>query len=274
MNRTKKNIVISDLHCGSDRAVFPPVISLPPLMADEKERIIRYTNNQKKLYDHLMLCAKKIRKDYKGCEKIFTINGDAIEGIHHRTIQLSAPMVDDHILIHQQVMETFLHEAGFSVKNGDVLNYVSGTETHTGYTEQRIAQHFETYNATFHDESKLNQYGRNIWFVHQWKSVGNGANEGNSIVAGLKAIAYDSLVANTIMPDLVIASHYHKTALAAYTHDWITSYGIITPSFQMKTRFGQKVSAFQRNDIGLITFSVTPEGLIGIDRPMLMAQYG
>ncbi len=270
--KSKINVIISDTHCGSDRAVFPPSITLPPLMADERNRTLKYTNGQKKLFDHLMYCAKTIKAKYKDRSKVFVHNGDAIEGIHHRTIQLSAPMVDDHILIHQEIMDEFLHEAGFSVKNGDELHYVSGTETHTGYTEQRIVKHFEPYNAKFHDELKLSQYGREIWFVHQWRGVGDGHSEGEGVKNGLKAMYINSLKEGWKMPDVVIGSHFHKATLASYSQDWRTFYGIITPSFQMKTRFGQKVSAFQRNDIGVALLEVAPDGLIGIHKPLLMRQ--
>lgn len=264
------NIILSDMHCGSDRAVFPPTINLPPLMADERERTLHYSNTQKALYDHFIKCARYIKKEFGDYQKVFTHNGDAIEGIHHRTIQLSAPTVDDHVLIHQALMEEFLYEAGFSIKNGDELNYVSGTETHTLYTESRITKFFEGYGAKFYDELKLSQNGVKIWFVHQWVGVGNGHNEGNPIVNALKAIYFNHLKEQREMPDVVVASHFHKASLSSYSQNWKTYYGIITPSFQMKTRFGQKVSAFQRNDIGVSFLEVSENGLIGIREPMIM----
>jgi len=66
----KINCIISDTHCGSDRAVFPPSITLPPLMADEESRILKYTNGQKKLFDHLMFSAKYIKEKFKGHQKV------------------------------------------------------------------------------------------------------------------------------------------------------------------------------------------------------------
>ena len=268
MSKDIINVCISDTHCGSDRAIFPPSISLPPLMADEKERRLTYSNNQKKLYTHLMYCAKKIKERFKGYKKVITHNGDAIEGIHHHTIQLSAPMIDDHVLIHQAIMDDFLRAVGFS--GGDELHYVSGTEVHTGYTEQRIKNHFEHYGATFSDELKLTQHGRKIWYVHQWAGTGNGQNEGNGLTNAIKSLYYNSLKECKEMPDLVIASHFHKATMASYSQNWDTYYAMITPSFQMKTRHGQKVSAFQRNDIGVGLAEVSVNGLIKIHKPLLM----
>lgn len=241
-------------------------------MADEKERRLTYSNNQKKLYDHLMFCARFIKDNFSGYKKVITHNGDAIEGIHHHTIQLSAPMVDDHVLIHEAIMSDFLHESGFSVMNGDELHYVSGTEIHTGYTEQRIKKHFEYFGATFHDELKLTQNGRKVYYVHQWAGAGNGYNEGNGLINAMKAMYFNSLKENREMPDLTISSHFHKATMATYSQNWNTYYAMITPSFQMKTRHGQKVSAFQRNDIGVGLAEVSTNGLIKVHRPLLMEQ--
>lgn len=267
---SKINIIISDTHCGSDRAIFPPQISLPPLMADEKERLLKYTFNQEKLYNHLMRCADYLKTTYKDHHKVVIHNGDAIEGIHDRTIQLSAPMESDHVLIHQEVMEEFLRRLGFSIMNGDELYYGSGTERHTNGAEAKISRHFEPYGAKYYDELKLNQYGREIWFVHQWKGAGDGHNEGNGVVNGLKAMYYNSLKEGWQMPDLVVGSHYHKSTMASWSQNWKTYRGMITPSFQMKTRFGHKVSAFQRNDIGLGLVEVAPNGMLEVYEPLLL----
>jgi len=239
-------------------------------MADENERVLKFSNNQEKLYNHLMQCADYIKTNYKDHKKVIIHNGDAVEGIHNYTIQLSAPLLSDHVLIHQNVMEAFLARIDFSISNGDELYYGSGTETHTGYTEAGIAKYFEPYGAKYYDELKLNQYGKKIQFTHQWTSAGNGANEGNPVINGLRAMYYNSLKEGWQMSDLTIGSHYHKATMGSYSQNWKTYYGMITPSFQMKTRFGQKVSAFQRNDIGLGLFEVAPNGLLTIHEPLLM----
>jgi hypothetical protein len=239
-------------------------------MADEKERLLTYSNVQKKLFEHLMESGKEIKEKFKSHKKIVIHNGDAIEGLHHRTIQLSAPMEDDHALIHIDVMERFLKVVDFSVKNGDELYYGSGTETHTGWSEARIARQFSSVGAKYYDELKLKQYGKSIWFAHQWKNSGDGANEGNAIANGLKGMYYNSLKEGWEMPDLTVGSHYHKASMASWSQGWKTYYGMITPSFQMKTRFGQKVSAFQRNDVGLGLVETRENGLMVIHEPLLM----
>lgn len=274
MNKSRDiiNVLIGDMHSGSDRALFPPVIELPPLMADEKKRVVRYSHTQKPIYDHFIKCAKHIKTAFPKHKKVFIPSGDSIEGVHHYTIQLSVPTIDDHVLVHQALMEEFLDVAGFSVKNGDELHYISGTETHTQYKEPSIAEYFSDFGAKFHDELKVHQNGRDLWFVHQWAGVGKGANEGNPITLALKSMYYDSLKEGWKMPDVVVGSHFHKASLGSWSQDWRTFHGMITPSWQLKTRFGQKVSAFQRNDIGMGLIETSASGLVGVRRPMLMAK--
>ena len=264
------NVIISDTHAGSDRAIFPPSITLPPLMADEKERVLIYSNNQSRIYDHFIWCAEYINKTFPNHKKIVTHNGDAIEGLHHYTIQLSAPTIDDHVLIHEAVMDDFLSALGFTANKGDELNYISGTESHTQYTESRIAKHFEYHGAKFFDEFKTVQNGKELWFVHQWASPGDGANEGSPIHGKLKALYYNCKREERKMPDVVISSHFHKSAMASFTDNWKTYYGMVTPSLQMKTRYAQKAAPFQRNDIGISLIEVSKSGLMEIHKPLLM----
>lgn len=265
------NVIISDVHSGSDRAAVPDGLVLPPLMADEKERPLYPTKLQLGIYNHLISCGAKIKQRYPRHKKVITVNGDAIEGLHHKTIQLAAPTLDDHIEIHLHIMRRFLKEVDYSPKNGDVIHYVSGTEAHTGYSEAYIAERInnEFEACKFHDTLKLHQNGKNIWFAHQWAQIGNGHNEGNAIGNSLKAMFYNSLKEGWDMPDLVVGSHFHKSGLGSFTQNWRTYHAVVTPSMQRKTRFAHQKTAFQRNDIGIVCVEVTRDGLFDF-APMLM----
>ena len=239
-------------------------------MADDKERVLTASNNQRKIYDHFIDCAQYVKEKFPNHKRIVTHNGDAIEGLHHYTIQLSAPMIDDHVSIHEAVMDDFLVKLEFNVNKGDELNYLSGTESHTLYTESRIAKHFKYYGAKFYDELETMQNGKRLAFVHQWASPGDGANEGSPIHSKLKALYYNRKRENKPMPDVVVSSHFHKAAMASFTDDWKTYYGIVTPSLQMKTRHGTKAAPFQRNDIGISLIKISKDGLMEIHKPLLM----
>lgn len=239
-------------------------------MANEKATVRTADPHQLSIYNHVMKQARRIKKDSEGMQKVIVFNADLIEGLHHHTIQLKVLSVDHMVLIANDIIETFLQEVGFSVKNGDELYFGSGTESHTGYKEVEIASNFKHLGAKYYDELRLSKNGRDIWFAHQWVGVGKGHNEGNPIHNGLKSLYYDCLKEKRKMPDLVIGSHFHKAGLGSFSQQWKTYYGIITPSLQMKTRHGLKVSAFQRNDIGFVEFDLTANGLLKFYEPALL----
>lgn len=270
--KDSKFIVPSDLHIGGSTAIFPPKITLPPLMANEKQRVYTADPHQLSIFNHMMKQARRIKKESIGKQKVIVFNADLIEGLHHNTIQLKLPMVSDMVTVAIDVIETFLQEVGFSVKNGDELYFGSGTESHVGYSEVNIAKHFSHLGAEYYDELKLKKHGKNIWFTHQWVGVGKGHNEGNALYNALKSLYYDCLKEGKQMPDLAIGSHFHKAGLGSYTQKFKTYYGLITPSLQMKTRFGQKVSAFERNDVGFIEFDLTKDGLFKFYEPELLKE--
>lgn len=217
-----------------------------------------------------MGAADEIKKKSDGYQKNIIVDGDAIEGLHHFTIQLSAPTTDDHIEIHMQVMREFLKRVGFSRKNGDRLYYISGTESHTGYSEsyiaKRLAEEYDILEPVFQDNLILNQNGKRIAITHQWVGIGNGVSEGNSIYNALKNMFYNSIKEGWVMPDLSIGAHYHKAGLGSFSQNWRTYYGIILPSLQRKTRYAHQKTPYQRNDIGIVTVDVDELGEMKFER--------
>lgn len=268
--KDRKQIVISDLHCGGSTAIFPPSITLPPLMTKEKKRTYKADPHQLAIYNFVMSQARRIRKDNEGKPKTVLINADLIEGNHHQTVQLKVPMIEDMVAVAKYTIEDFLDNLGFSVKNGDELYFTSGTESHTGYSETGIAKHFDHLGAQFHDELKIKQNGLQIWMTHQWSTVGKGHNEGNALYNDLKVLYYDCLKEKIRMPDITIGSHFHKAGLGSFSQGWKTYYGLVTPSLQMKTRYAQKVTAFQRNDVGFLEFDINANGAVKFYDPILL----
>lgn len=214
--------------------------------------------------------ARRIRDNNKGVSKTVLINADLIEGVHHQTVQLKVPMVSDMVVVAFSVIDDFLNNLGFSVKNGDKLYFTTGTESHTGYSEADIVANFSHLGAELHDELRINNNGVDIWMTHQWASVGKGHNEGNALFNALKVLYYDCLKENIKMPDITIGSHFHKAGLGSFSQHFKTYYGLITPSLQMKTRYAQKVTSFQRNDVGFLEFDISANGGIKFQPPVLL----
>lgn len=264
-----KQIDISDLHCGGTTAIFP---NYPMSFKDGEKNSKNHTPTplQSLLYNHLMMVADKIKERRGNARFIVNVNGDSHDGHHHNSIQVVSTNPQHHVEIHIEVMDNFLERIGFSVKRGDELNYISGTEIHTGWMERNIAEHFETFGATFEDERQDVINGRLIWHIHQGRGVGSGATEGDAYRNWLKSIYFDCEKEKTDKPDLIVSSHFHKVLYQVYARDYHSIHGIVTPSFQVKTRHGLRVAPFMKNDIGLTLTTITTEGDMRFERPYLL----
>lgn len=260
-------VVISDTHCGGTTALFPDYKM--SFKNGERDATNHSPNPiQKKLYKHLMECADNLKASEK--RLVIVANGDMVEGHHHGTIQVVSTNPQHHVEIFIEVFENFLSRCGFSVKRGDELHFVSGTESHTGWVERDIAASFSHLGATFQDELDGVWNGRRVWFTHHGANPGSGANEGDAYRNWLKRIWFDCEKEKREKPDVVVSSHYHKSLYQTYVRDWHTIHGLVSPSFQKKTRFGLRVAPFVKNDIGISPFQVTKEGLIHFEKPLLM----
>lgn len=272
MNRDTVIVSISDTHSGSSTALYPGY----PMTFKHGEKdafTLSPTEDQKKLYNHWVFCADEVMKLSIGKRKIIVFNGDAIEGVHHGSIQIMSPNIKHQNEIHIELMEEFLKRCDFSVSNGDELYYISGTESHTGWEEYGFKEHFEHLGARYMDDLRLMVNGVEFWYTHHGPNPGKGANEGNALRNWLRDIYFDCMKSNTKPPDMVITGHFHKSHYNTYNDSYQhTIHGIVLPSWQRKTRYAFRVAPFQRNDIGLSRIIVTADGDIRILKPLLMAE--
>lgn len=266
-------VTTSDWHSGSIEAPLPDrVLQLRSL------RNLQPNDLQKKLYAHLMACAEYVKAQRKKKELVLVHNGDAIEGIHHNSIEHNSPDWDDHVEIHKELMTDFRKAAGITAS--DKCYYVSGTQSHTARTEEGIAEYFDAEPAgqvgdvtlRLHHELKLDINGRAYWWTHHGAKPGNGANEGNAVRNWLRDIYWDCKRDGAKPPDFIYSSHYHKDHYDAYIDDYHVLHGHVIPSFQRKTRFALQVAPFQRNDIGMAFSEVSADGLIKVHRSLLMKE--
>jgi hypothetical protein len=262
---------MSDMHSGSVYSLFP-------------DRILHLRTNknhtptaiQRKMYDHWKACAAYVKRERKGKNVILVHNGDAIEGVHHNSLDHITPQWSDHVQIHIELMGDFRKMAGITAS--DKMYYVSGTESHTRDEEGGIAEHFDAEPAEeiagkvyrLHHELKLKINGREVWYTHHGANAGKGANEGNGLRNWMRDIYWDMKREGKTPPHMIYSSHFHKTTYTSYVQDYHTIHGKILPSWQQKTRYALRVAPFQRNDIGMSIDFINADGDIRIMPPMLL----
>lgn len=248
--------VLSDTHSGGTTALFP---NYKMEFGKDKNRNHTPNSKQLKMYD-LFLRAAQYAKANKTGKMVLVHNGDAIEGIHHQSIEIVSPVWDDHVEIHKELIGTFLQKSGFARNKGDRLYYTIGTESHTANKEEKIADELNADGIFQHVEIDVN--GRLVWFLHHGPAKSKGANEGNTLRNFLKDIYWSCKKNNVRPPDVVFTGHTHTPCYNTYVFDFHTIHGIICPSFQSKTRYAYGVAPVERNEIGASFLKITADGLI------------
>lgn len=257
--------VLSDLHSGSSRALFP-------------NRVVDFKSNgnshrpnsqQEKIYKHWKVTAQKIKELRKNKAVILVHNGDAIEGIHHGTREIvGAANHDEQAQLHIELMGEF--QDFINWQRGDKLYYVTGTETHVLDKESEIAEKAggQQYADGLYSCNLLELpiAGHKVWFVHHGAGAGAGANEGNMMRNWLRDIYWDAKKYNKIPPSLIFTGHVHEPTYNNYVANDGGTYrlvhGVICPSWQSKTRYANQQAPVSMNKIGAVTVEVKADGEI------------
>lgn len=255
---------ISDTHVGGTTALFPHFNELPLGGWQFQHNRVTPSEKQNELALHWDYCADWVLQNRKE-RLIIVLNGDLIDGVHHNSLQLTTHVPHEQAEVFIWLMNRFLKRSGFSKNKGDLLYIVTGTESHTGDIEYKIG---EEIGAEPHDHLGAYDFlpleinGKLFWFLHQGANVGKGPNKGDSIRNWLKAKYWELLEEKERIPDFVISSHYHQPFYNSYERPTMTMHGMVTGSFQLKTRFGIKVAAAEREHIGMWPIEISGEGEI------------
>lgn len=259
-------VVLSDFHSGGSTALFPNRF----WQSGTTEHNHTPTQRQQALYAHFETCMEYALQHRRGRRLVVVHDGDAIEGVHHGSVQMVTMNKDEQIELHTELMDTFLRKVRFSRKEGDLLYYISGTETHVGEHEQTIAKDLKAQKnpdgGRVYHHLELDINGRILWFFHHGKKRGNGANEGNALRNFMRDIYFDCVKQEKRPPDFVITGHTHTPAFNTYIvpqkDTYHTIHAIICPSWQEKTRYGHMIAPIDRNEIGAVYLQIRATGEI------------
>ena len=256
-------VPLSDFQTGSNYALFPN------RHWSGKAGTTHFPNHRQNIiYSQFIKFTDAVRAERENKRLVVVVNGDSIEGVHHNNVDVCTRDLNDQADLHIELINKFAELVEWQA--GDLLYYVIGTETHTDNLEYDIAEEAGaqqladgSYAA---DHLCLNVNGRELWFVHQGKGAGAGANEGNAMRNWLRDIYFDALKAETRPPDVIYSAHFHQPTYQTYVANSNMTFklvhGIVSPSWQLKTRFAYKVAAVARNRIGGVTQLITADGNI------------
>ncbi len=261
-NTDTLQIVLSDLHSGSNYALFPNRV-----WKGRKGMNHTPTSGQikiRKAWDEYIAMVKRARKNKR---VILVHNGDAIDGDHHHSSDVCTTNILEQADIHIELMNEFCKRIGW--QSGDAIYYTRGTQTHVNEQENYIG---EQMNAVMdgdyyvHDLLRLVVNGVVSWFIHHGPRRGQGKNEGNPVRGWLSNIYFDAVKDKTEIPDIVYTGHYHDPTYNDYIYreqmNFKIIHGIILPSWQTKTAYSWQAAPVAKNKIGGVVHEIKSDGLI------------
>lgn len=241
-------VVISDLHLNSTVALCPPAVAL------DDGGTYRPSKIQRQLWRWWLDSWEQVKAtvEREKAELYVVVNGDVVEGYHHRWTQLISSNPADQERMAITVLDPVAQMA-------DHLFFVRGTQAHAGrsaHWEETLADDLgaesdtETGTASWwHLKFKLG--GVKFSIAHHrpiaklpW-TMGGPANR-------LAAhIVYKYAKRGWKRPDVVVRSHGHKIDDSSKTHPVKV---ICAPAWQSSTEFINKIDPDSFADVGSLLF--------------------
>jgi len=227
--KSKVLLCISDLHVGSTVGLWPK-----DFVSNEGNLI-----GQNKFQEWLWECwqdmqvwaQKVIGKDSFDV----VVNGDLVDGIHHRTLQVMTPDVGDQSDAVRQVL-------GFLAETSNKLFLIKGTECHTRNDEIRIGRALGAVK----DPSS----GQNAWdnldleingtlynFAHHISATARSYLEASAHSIMLGNLTHSRARAGKQVPKVMVRAHRHRHGI----WDDGNQVSVITGAWQGATRYVHKV---------------------------------
>jgi len=228
-SKAKIIVLLSDLHIGS-------VVGLwPENFVCNEGFPIGQNPFQKWLWKCWNDCQEWIGKTVDGQPYELVVNGDLVEGIHHRTTQVMSADVGDQ-------SAAVLQTLGSVVAKAEKFHLIKGTECHTRNDEIRIGR---ALGATKNPENGQNAWdnldielnGTLINFAHHITTTSRPYLEAGAHSIALGVITHTRARVGKRVPSVICRAHRHRHGI------WTdgNQASLITGAWQGLTRHGYKV---------------------------------
>ena len=239
MKRIELLAVASDFHSGSTVALMPPRLELAEGLIVEPNALQAWF--WKCYQDSLRWLDAKIAGD----PFALALNGDLIEGDHHRSDQIIGRNISDHIDCAEATLKPFVDRAQKTF-------ITRGTECHVGNTEATLGKILnaeknpETGRHVF-DRLTLEICGVRVVIRHHVTTTSRPWLESNGLGAELASEQLNAVRNGEPMPRILCVGHRHVGG-HVQTTDGIC---IATPAWQGLTKHGHKVVPSSRCKPGI-----------------------
>jgi hypothetical protein len=232
-------VVVSDLHCGCKLGLHPP--SPSKLFDGGTYTPSPIQNTVWKWW--LEFWTEFVPRVTRGRRWGVVVNGDALDGVHHRsTHQVSQNHADQQEIAYRAL-------APIVDKAEGRVWMVGGTEAHVGPSseaEEMLARRLGTV------ASKTGQCVRyELWkqvgdslvhLAHHIGTAGSNAYESSAVMRELSEAYVEAGRWQDRAPDALVRSHRHRDIEIKIPAANGYALGVVTPSFQAKTPFSFKIA--------------------------------
>lgn len=256
---------IADPHVGSTVGLHPNYIDRDNtwVSVDEaggwyyKNNPHYYLNSKQvrmwKHYENGINTLAKVRAE-KDCDMLFIVMGDAIDGDHHQTHQVTTKNESEQMMAFVHMMEWTFEKVGFK-EGRDKLVMIEGTESHTRDNEEIIAQMLPAEKfpggASCIPFLEMDIQGNLFWFYHHGAAAGYSYNRGSGLYNYIKQIYVDRRMNTLRPPNFIMTADKHDREHQTYRHNGHELHGLILSPFQDKTRFTNKLPRAIVNQTGV-----------------------
>lgn len=243
-------VVLSDLHVGSTVGIWPKnhrnrygqVAQLSPL--------------QEWLHDCWVDGVEWVNKVTNG-SYVLGLNGDLIEGKHHRATEVMTPLIDDQVDACISLLSPLASKA-------HSVYATLGTEAHTGECEHGIASALKARKfapwSSAHNSVCLDINGVPTELMHHISTTSRPWLEASGHSIALNQRRAEKSRLGEIAPNVLIRGHRHRFG---YFCDG-RGMTVVTPSWQALTRWAWKVIPGAEFSVGftVIDYSDLEDGII------------
>ena len=173
-------------------------------------------------------------------------NGDAIDGVHHRSTTQISQNFEDQLRIAVLLLKPEVEKC---MALGGTYYHIRGTEAHVGQSgvyEEMLAQRLGA------KPNRVGQYARyDLWkrvgsdclvhLLHHIGTTGSAAHEASAVNAELTAEYVEAARWKKEPPDFIVRSHRHRSIAVDLNSAKGYAAAIVTPAWQGKTPFTWKI---------------------------------
>jgi hypothetical protein len=243
MSKGNRNlVVVSDLHAGCRVGLHPP----EPSRLDGGGQYLP-SEFQRKMWawwdefwnDWVPTVTRREPYD-------IVVNGDAIDGAHHRSTTQISQNIEDQQRIAEACLRRVVERCQ---KKGGTYYHIRGTEAHVGQSgefEERLARNLGAKPNKEKDYARFDLWKRVgskclVHCLHHIGTTASAAHESSAVNAELTASYVEAARWGREPPDFIVRSHRHRSIAVDLNSAKGYAAAIVTPAWQGKTPFVWKV---------------------------------